>query len=427
MPYNDGLVWLDTVISQGVAANASPQRGPAGLTMNKHLILDGLKINSTIDAMEVTYCDGFSIQNCDMVWNGGLGDRQAPVSHFWGFGGGHHTYFRNCTGKGVYDTDHPKTVDPSFRKLNGHPANDGEFLIAERLGTEADNICGTSTGATATTLTCAGGNFSTLVLPCPLVINAGPGLLQQREIIAASGDTVTISRPWDVLPAGSGFSTCPWTVDYCNIENCATTDVKRSVLIYYAHVRNLRIVGMKVKNGGAIDLASRYARDGVGQLRVTTMFNPYLCDNEVDGSQDPANGSGICVHPNSYGQPAPLGVMMVNVHVLRNKVTSYANTQEVIIDAPIQAGITVYNQYQSLGQAYQDKPDLPLLLNAVVDQNETTNCMWGTLVSTGIHNAVVRGAKLKNCLHNVVNQTLDGSATNALNLVEIGTTILPPT
>ena len=434
------LSHLDSAVSQGAAAQleaSQQQRGPVSYNGCARLIVNGLTINSTIDAMDVTFVNGFTVQSCTMTWNGALGNKQNTVSHFWAIGGSTNAYMRLNNGKAVYDAANPKTVDRTFRKIDPNKeANDGEYIIAERGGSEpGDNICGQVTGSSATSLTCQGVDFSKLTFPTPLVLVAGLGSGQYVTATSGTADgKLTISGTWDVQPDSSTrFTTCTWTLDRCNLEKNKVEDAKRGILLYYAHCREVSIVGNQLIRSGSIDLAPKYARAGdkvgVGAVRLTVMLAPHIEGNLVDWRGDTGSGSsgakqagGISLHPNPYVQNVTFGTMLFCPTVVDNTVLGDDTNRLVTVDAYIEPGIVLYDQFQGYSEKYIDNPDIPLIVGAVVEGNTVRGCKWGVMASSGVHNAYIGDNTLSGNGTNVQNLTLDGCNSPARNFVDFNTT-----
>ncbi|MVN75658.1 hypothetical protein GO988_04895 [Hymenobacter sp. HMF4947] len=415
--------WVGGTISQGAAVNASPRRGPATFHKSQRFIVDGLTINSTIDAMDFTFGSGV-VQNCLMTWDGGLGNRQGVVNHFFAIGGSVNIAVRRNTLKATYSPAYPKTLDITYHKVDGTPANDGEGIIAERPGgAETDNLCGALVLATATTATLL--SVAGLTLPFPVHIQSGAARGQVRTALSASGNTLTLDRAWDLIPLpGSFYSTCPWTLDNANIEYNILHNLKRAMLFYFGTTRFLRVLHNTCLRSGAIDVAPRYARLGSAAdspIKVNAMYNTYLTDNVVDGQGDTTNGAGILYHPLDYVQALPVATLSYNAHILRNTVRSNANTQQVTIDAVLPSGIWAGVQYQSGAEHYNDQLAIPLALGMLVKDNSTTNCNYGVLTSTGTSNVLVLNQKNAGNAANVVSQTFDRAVRAAVNFVEINT------
>ena len=416
--------WLGGTLSQGAAVNASPRRGPLTLNKGQRFIVDGLVINSTIDAMDYTFGSGV-VQNCLHTWGGGLGDRQGVVNHFMAIGGSLNIAVRRNTLQATYSPAYPKTVNLNHKKVDNSYANDGEGIIAERSGgAETDNLCGllvTATATTATLLSVAG-----LRVPFLVHLQSGPARGQWRTATSVSGNTATLDRAWDLIPLpGAFYSTCPWTLFNANIEYNILTNLKRAMLFYFGTMYNVRVMHNTCIKSGAIDFAPRYAHlnDLPGKpIKVNALYNTYITDNVVDGQGDLSNGAGILYHPLDYVQALPVATMSFNAHILRNTVRSNSNDQHVTIDAELPSGIMAGVQYQSGPEHYNDQLAIPLALGILVQDNRTTNCTNGVLTSTGTSNVLVMNQKNQGNQGAVVNQTFDGAVRPAVNLVEINTT-----
>ena len=433
---------LDFTLSQGAAANASPQRGPWTFNKSTQIIIDGCTVNSTIDCSDFTQTSG-TIKNNTFNWNGSLGNRQNTVSHFVAAQGAAQVALLSNSFTALYpDSNYPKILDPNYKKLgtnpntgapasnNGSSANDGEGIIFERPGgLENDNLCGTATAWSSTSLTdanlagtAANPHFGSLTLPCPLVILAGTGAGQRRVITSASTTTATISQAWDVTPdATSAYSTCPWTAQNVNIAYNNFTNLKRSILLYFAHVLNTHVCHNTGYNSGSLDLAPKYTKNGNGLPRYCAFFNLYVADNTFQ-SDETVNGAGVGLHPLNYTQPVPLATLSFNSTFFRNTVRSANNTLPVQVDAPIAAGLNLSLQYQSAGANYQDQ--VPVMINTVAYGNKVLNSQYGTLVGTGSLNTLVLNASMSgNGGGNVlVDQTVSSAPRASVNTVQLDNT-----
>ena len=427
---NTMLAHLDTTIRQGAAMLADPRRGPASYNGCSRLIIDGLSIYSTIDAMDVTFVNGFTVQNCKMYWNAALGNKQTTVTHFWAFGGSSGAYLRKNYCKANWDANNPKVVAEDYRKLGGQmPANDKECFIAERGGSyQADNICAQVTGSSATSLTCKGVDFSQLSFPTPVVLIAGLGAGQDVVAISGTADGVlTIQGTWDVQPDSSTrFSTCRWTLNRCNLELNVGEDSGRFILLYYGHFKNVNIVNNKATRCGSIDIAPKFSRDGdvpnVGVTRVTVCLAPYINGNVIDWRGDPVQAGGIALHPNPFKQNIPYGTQIFGATVTENQVLGSDVTRLNIVDAPILPGLAVYTQAQLVSDKFVDVEEIPTVLGTLVEDNYVTGNMYGLVTGSGVHNLYAGNNRLVGNGTNVLNQLLDGSNSPARSFAEFNTT-----
>ena len=114
--------------------------------------------------------------------------------------------------------------------------NDGETILAEY---SLDNPLRIASGATANTLEDALSG-----LPVPLVaanglgatrvaIVSGTGAGQWRYIVSNTASTITVDRPWDVLPDDTSFySTNRWNTDKWLIQDNNFEGVQRGIWLY---------------------------------------------------------------------------------------------------------------------------------------------------------------------------------------------------
>ncbi|WNV03057.1 glycosyl hydrolase family 28-related protein [Candidatus Methylospira mobilis] len=158
------------------------------------------------------------------------------------------------------------TIDSNtFKVVNGpivnHNRNDGEALLSEGGGAGRTETVGTATSATSTTLTDAKNNLNRsdssgitgLSAIHSIIIISGTGTGQKRDIIGYSGHTMTVDRPWDVVPdTSSRYMTAVMSIENVIISNNRFSQWPRGTWVYFAATDGLDIINNTYTEGGGI-------------------------------------------------------------------------------------------------------------------------------------------------------------------------------
>lgn len=153
--------------------------------------------------------------------------------------------------------------------LTNYARNDGEAILTEGGGPERTEAAGIVTAADALSLS---DTVSTKMLNTShlqlvgntqapvnysVVIIAGTGTGQSRDIVGASQQQITIDRPWDVIPdTGSHYATFVAGIEDAIISNNVFDGWPVGTLIYDAASNHVDIINNQYSEGGGIWLRS---------------------------------------------------------------------------------------------------------------------------------------------------------------------------
>ena len=169
--------------------------------------------------------------------------------------------------------------------------NDGETILTEGGGGRRTENIGLVTSATWYTL--SGSNISQHSTLFPsgsmpenfgVAIVSGTGVGQSRNISEISGDTLTVSSAWSILPdASSHFATFVWGLEKATIKNNMLKDNPRGIWLYQTAIRDVDVVGNKIIEGGGVYLRSAQS---VKDHLFTPMYRVRIANNEVSNTSN---------------------------------------------------------------------------------------------------------------------------------------------
>ncbi|OUJ75742.1 T9SS type A sorting domain-containing protein [Hymenobacter crusticola] len=289
-----------------------------------------------------------------------------------------------------------------FKVINGpaQNSNDGETIIAEGGGGHGQRIdedAGTVSVATATTLRDNNRNWGAVTLKPVVAIVSGKGMGQFRTITSRSGNTLTINRPWDVIPgAGSHYAIFNWGSRNWLIKNNTMEGNRRGVTLYQNASLEVAVVDNKLINSGSIDLTPWQMDNssaGVPQ-EFLPMYNNQIIGNDV-ANLDGSNGVFIGVHTVQHIQAQTFGTSVVNLEVRNNKLTAGKPNIPAIVDAHFPEGYLNYLEFHPWTEEYVDE-GIPAVLGTIFQNNTAINCDNAVHLNSGSYNTLV-------CNMNMVN------------------------
>lgn len=177
--------------------------------------------------------------------------------------------------------------------------NEGEGLLwqgAARL------IYSQATSADAQSLTDTTASYTNTYIDRTVLILSGKGIGQLRKITGHTGNTLTLDRPWDVVP-GPGSA---YTVDKgpamhnIIVNNLLEGQTNKGGIMFYTKDYDNIIDGNTLRNTGGIWLAANHNTD---RLRADYSYFTLVKNNTLSGSSKPGHGQGntLAIGPGTDG------------------------------------------------------------------------------------------------------------------------------
>lgn len=274
-----------------------------------------------------------------------------------------------------------------FNVVNGPVSNqnrnDGEtFLIEGGGGFRTENI-GTVQSAGDQTLTDPGNtiNIDPFGTGLPenygVAIVSGPGAGQTRRVVKYSGKTLTVDRPWEVVPAaGSHYSTFVWGLKDAVLANNTLIGNPRGIWLYQSSVTNVDILDNKISQGGGIFLR---AYQNVAQKMFTVQYNINISGNAI------ANTTRLwmshIVLASVSSDVEPYGVAQIGIAVRRNTIT--ANVPNVVSSKEDYASQEGFVALMHIEPAGGHTGPTPTILGTVFQNDTCQNCDHPFVIGTG--------------------------------------------
>jgi hypothetical protein len=269
--------------------------------------------------------------------------------------------------------------------------NDGEAILTEGGGGNRTEYLGTVQSATQTSLTDPGMQlkadpFWTGKFPDTYGISivAGTGAGQTRYIRTYASGTVTIDRPWDVVPDGtSKYSAAVWGIEKSLLKDNFFRDMPRGIWIYQTSARDLEIVGNRFEEGGGIYLRA-YQR--LNDKMFNAMFNIKIKGNVVGNKTSLWTSHITSMFANSDARA--FGIAMLGITITDNQI--WANSPNLFNPYEEYAGnegfinmmrVENYDGYESMST--------PRVLGTIFHRNWCANCEVQYRVGTGAGGTII--------------------------------------
>ena len=280
-------------------------------------------------------------------------------------------------------------IGNTFDVINGPVTaklrNDGETILTEGGGGSRTENFGTVKTASATTIT-DGANvinvdpFALGSIPetYAVAIVAGTGAGQRRRVLSYANSTLTVDRPWDVVPdTTSVYSTFVWGLKDVLIIGNTLIDNPRGIWLYQCSVEGILIAGNAIREGGGIFLRS-YENTSI-KMR-TIQDDVMVRDNAIQ------NTTGLwlsyIVVADVSSDNAPFATGFVNIGIRHNTVVAnLPNQTSSIEDYANREGYTVLLHIETGGA--QISPANPNILGTTIVGNTCTNCTQSYVIGTG--------------------------------------------
>lgn len=278
---------------------------------------------------------------------------------------------------------------PVLNKLR----NDGETILVEGGGGNRTENLGTVKAATATTLTDTTNTINvdpfgagSISESYAVAIVAGKGAGQRRRVTGYANGTLTIDKPWDVVPdTTSRYSTFVWALKDAILFSNTLTDNPRGIWLYQCSVEGVVIAANTISQGGGIFLRSY---QNLGLKTMTVQDDVLIRGNTIQNSTGRWM-SYINVAAVS-SDPQPFGTGDVNIEVRGNRLT--ANTPNVSSRIEDRAGQEGYSAMLYIEPAGgQSNATVPSVLGAVFQGNVCKNCSHPFTIGTGDYGTAMIG------------------------------------
>ncbi len=276
--------------------------------------------------------------------------------------------------------------------------NDGEAILAEGGGAQRTENLGSVASAGASTLSDPSNTllvdpFGTGSIPenYGVAIVAGKGAGQTRRVVAYTRPTLTVDRPWDVVPdATSRYATFVWGLERVLIKGNMLSQNPRGIWLYHTAVRDVDVIGNTISEGGGIYLRSY-------QKLATKSFMPIY--NVLIGGNRIVNSNGRWMsYVNSVfvnADARAFGIATIGVEIRSNSIVAnrpnvssgweeYANTEGFMNMMRVEN----YDGYES--------SVMPRLLGSILSDNACTNCDVAVRVGTGAGGTTILGMQMTN-------------------------------
>lgn len=288
-------------------------------------------------------------------------------------------------------------IGNTFDVINGPVLNtlrnDGETILVEGGGGNRTENLGTVKSATATTLTDRTNAinvdpFGAGSIPesYAVAIVAGTGAGQRRRVTGYANGTLTIDRPWDVVPdATSRYSTFVWALKDAVLFGNVLKDNPRGIWLYQCSVEGVVVAGNTITEGGGIFLRS-YQNFG---LKIMTVQDDVLIRGNTISNSTRRWLSYIDVAAVS-SDPQPFGTAATNIEIRRNTLTANnPNLTSTLEDHAGQEGYTALLYVEPAGG--QTSAAIPSVLGTMIQGNTCQNCAHAYTIGTGDYGTAVIG------------------------------------
>jgi hypothetical protein len=271
--------------------------------------------------------------------------------------------------------------------------NDGETLLTEGGGGKRTENLGTVVSATSTTLSDPGNKIN--VAPFEggafpenygVAVVGGKGAGQSRRVTAYSQGTLTVDKPWDVVPdTSSRYATFVWGLEKSLIKGNTLNQNPRGIWLYKTAIREVDIVGNTINEGGGIYLKS-------AQILKKRLFVPIvgvrIANNSITNTTKQWRSYISIMFVRADEQDFGIGTIGVEV---RNN-TLQANSPNLTMPQE-GAGVAegFINRMHAEGSTQALSKNQTRLLGTIFQNNKCLSCEIGVIVRDGAKGTVQDG------------------------------------
>ena len=284
------------------------------------------------------------------------------------------------------------TFDVLGGPITNKTRNDGETLLTEGGGGRRTENLGTVFSATATTLSESVDKinvkpFSTGVISenYGVAIVGGRGAGQSRQVTAYSNGTLTVDRPWDVIPnSTSHYATFVWGLEKSLIKGNILNQNSRGIWLYQTAIGEVDIIGNKIGEGGGIYLRSA---QNVKNKLFTPIYGVRIAKNIITNTSRewPSYINVAFVRMDAKD----FGIGTIGIEVRENTIK--ANRPNVSLTTEGSGGSEGYLNMMHVEAEYQNLSSQTRLLGTIFQNNTCVDCDIGFKVREGSRGTVQDG------------------------------------
>lgn len=271
--------------------------------------------------------------------------------------------------------------------------NDGETLLTEGGGGRRTENLGTVASATATTLSDPTNKivvtpFAAGQIPenYGVAIVGGRGAGQSRRVTAYTQGTLTVDKPWDMVPdTTSRYSTFVWGLEKSLIKGNTLVQNPRGIWLYQTAIREVDIVDNTMTEGGGIYLRS--AQNLKSRLFVP-MFGVRIAGNNITNTTKQWRSYISVMFVRMDEQDFGIGTVGVEV---RNNILQ-ANSPNLTMPQEESGGAEGFiNRMHAEGPTQALSKNQTRLLGTIFQNNQCIGCEVGVIVRDGAKGTVQDG------------------------------------
>lgn len=271
--------------------------------------------------------------------------------------------------------------------------NDGETILTEGGGGNRTENIGYVKAATPLTL--SDPDVTHKVRPFgpgdipenyAVAVVGGKGAGQARRVVAYSANTLSVDKPWNIVPdSSSRYATFVWGLEKALIKGNTLSQNSRGIWLYQTALREVDVVSNTISEGGGIYL--RTAQNLKDRL-FTPMYGVKIADNTVSNSSGEWP-SYIHLAFVRMDEPA-FGLGAIGVEVRGN--TLQANQPNVSLSEEESGAIEGFVARTHFEGASQSRSRNQVrLLGTIFQNNLCYGCNIGTVVREGAAGTVQDG------------------------------------
>lgn len=271
--------------------------------------------------------------------------------------------------------------------------NDGETMLTEGGGGRRTENLGTVVSATATTLSDPTNKidvtpFAAGQIPenYGVAIVGGRGAGQSRRVIAYNESTLTVDKPWDVVPdTTSRYSTFVWGMEKSLIKGNTLVQNPRGIWLYQTAIREVDIVDNTMTEGGGIYLRSAQI---LKQRLFVPMVGVRIANNSITNTTKQWRSYISVMFVRTDEQD--LGIGTIGVEVRNN--TIQANSPNLTMPQEESGGAEGFiNRMHAEGPTQALSKNQTRLLGTIFQNNKCISCEVGVIVRDGAQGTVQDG------------------------------------
>lgn len=271
--------------------------------------------------------------------------------------------------------------------------NDGETILTEGGGGNRTENMGYVKAATPLTLsdpdvTHKVHPFGPGEIPenYAVAVVGGKGAGQARRVVAYSSNTLSVDKPWDIVPdSSSRYATFAWGLEKALIKGNTLSQNSRGIWLYQTALRDVDVISNTISEGGGIYL--RTAQNLKDRL-FTPMYGVKIAGNSVSNTTGEWP-SYINLTFVRMDEPA-FGLGAIGVDIRDN--TLRANRANISLSEEESGGVEGFvARARFEGDSQGRSKNQVRLLGTVFQNNVCIGCNIGTVVREGAAGTVQDG------------------------------------